>query len=257
MGEVVVVTSLKGGVGKTMLSASLAYILARMGKRTLAVDMDLGTGGLDIALGRENEVASTFLDLLNHTSADDAIWPGEDGVYFLAAPVFFNESSLNDVTQDAFDSALTYLKEHFDYIIFDMPAGGGAAFRYFDHSDLVDQVLLVTTAAPTSVRAAERCIMRLERQACAKLVLNGYRLTKPDENPFGIVEIIERASTPIVGVIPFDAGAEKALAAGRPLASFDKSRAGRALQNVALRLNGDSVPLLFGVMKRRKRHRFY
>ena len=64
MGEVIITTSLKGGVGKTVFSANLAYVLARRGNRVLAVDMDLGTGGLDIALGRENDVTATLLDVL-------------------------------------------------------------------------------------------------------------------------------------------------------------------------------------------------
>lgn len=258
MGQIIVVTSLKGGVGKTVFSSSLAFDLARQGKRVLAVDMDLGTGGLDIAMGREDSVLPTYLDLLSGAvSSQDALFPGEDGVYFLSAPVFFNESLMSNVKQEAFDSLLQYLKSNFDAIIFDMPAGGGAAFPFLENSGLIDLTVLVTTSAPTAVRACERCAMRLKNPEKAKLVLNCYRLSKPDDNTFQIMEVIRRTSVPIIGVVPFDSGAEKALAKGTVLAANKKSRAGKAIGNVAKRIFGESVPLFSGVMPSGKRTRFY
>ncbi|MBQ3865794.1 MAG: AAA family ATPase [Clostridia bacterium] len=258
MGEVIITTSLKGGVGKTVFSANLAYVLARRGNRVLAVDMDLGTGGLDIALGRENDVTATLLDVLEGSvPLEKALVSGADGVYFLAAPVFFNPSDLESVEQDAFDRLLTALKEHFDFVLFDMPAGGGAAFPFFERSGLSDLTVLVTTASPTAVRAAERCAMRLREPEKAKLLLNCFRLTRPGDNPFGIVEVIRRASVPILGVVPFDNGAEKALARGVPLAADKRSVAGRAVENVASRLLDEPVPLLEGIAKRSRREKFY
>ena len=258
MGQIVVVTSLKGGVGKTLFSSGLALESAKAGKRTLAVDMDLGTGGLDIAMGREDAVIPTFLDLaLGAVSCERALIPGDDDVYFLSAPVFFNESDLSELTQDTFNRLLLFFKQNFDLTIFDMPAGGGAAFRFFEESPLVDRTVLVTTSAPTSVRAAERCAMRLRSPEKCKLVLNSYRLSHPDENAFRVTEIIERASVPILGVVPFDTLAEKALARGVPLTGMKNSSAGKAVGNIYMRLMGESVPLLDGVMRRRKRIRFY
>lgn len=258
MGQVVVVTSLKGGVGKTVFSASLAYELAQQGKRVLAVDMDLGTGGLDIALGREDSILPTFLDLLTGISKpEDSLFPGDDGVYFLSAPVFFNESSLDSVEPERFDALLSFLKDHFDVILFDMPAGGGAAFRFLDGSELVDQTLLVTTSAPTAVRAAERCAMRLQAPEKTKLLLNCFHLSRPQDNPLRVVEVIQRASVPILGVVPFDSGAERALAKGTPLAANPKSSAGKAVRNISRRLAGENVPLFNGVLAGKRRDRFY
>ncbi len=258
LGQVIVVTSLKGGVGKTVLSASLSYKAARMGKRILAVDMDLGTGGLDIALGREDSVIPTFPDLLTgQVQPEKALFPGDDGIWFLSAPVFFNESSLSSVSQESFDALLLYLKDYFDIVLFDMPAGGGAAFHFLEDSGLVDLTLLVTTAAPTAVRAAERCAMRLKEPEKAKLVLNSFRIRRPGDNPFRVVDVISRTSVPIIGVVPFDAEAEKALARGIPLAAAKKSMAGHAIGNICQRVLGERVPLLDGVMKKKKRGRFY
>ena len=258
MGQVVVVTSLKGGVGKTVFSAGLAYVLAQQGKRVLAVDMDLGTGGLDIALGREDSILPTYLDLLTGMAKpEDSLFPGDDGIYFLSAPVFFNESSLQSVDRETFDSLLTFLKENFDFILFDMPAGGGAAFRFLDGNELVDQTVLVTTSAPTAVRAAERCAMRLQSPERTKLLLNCFHLSRPQDNPLGVVEIIRRASVPIIGAVPFDSGAEKALAKGVPLSANPKSLAGKAIYNVYCRLTGRNVPLFSGVIPKKRRERFY
>ncbi|MBR7165192.1 MAG: AAA family ATPase [Clostridia bacterium] len=258
MGQIIVVTSLKGGVGKTVFSASLAYAMARLGKRVLAVDMDLGTGGLDIALGREDSVLPTFLDLLNDpASREDAFVLGSDGIYFLSAPVFFNETALENVEQSAFDDLIAYVKDRFDAVIFDMPAGGGAAFRFLEDCPMVDQTLLVTTSAPTAIRAAERCAMRLKCPEKAKLLLNCFHVSRPGDNPFRVVEVIMRTSVPILGVVPFDEGAERSLAKGVPLAANKKSLVGNAAANVALRLMGETVPLFSGVMPKRKRIRFY
>ncbi len=258
MGEVIVVTSLKGGVGKTVFSSSLAYSFAQQGKRVLAVDMDLATGGLDIALGREDSVLPTLLDLLDGTlPVEESLYPGDDGVVFLSAPVFFNESSLDEITQENFDRLLLYFKENFDAVIFDMPAGGGVAFRFLEDSPLVDLTLLVTTSAPTAVRAAERCAMRLKKPDQIRLVLNCFRTDKPQDNTFGVLEVIRRASVPIIGVVPYDLGAEKALAKGMPLSANKRSLAGKAVYNISKRIFGDSVPLFAGVLSGKRRNRFY
>lgn len=258
MGRIITVTSLKGGVGKTVFSASLAYTLSDEGKRVLAVDMDLGTGGLDIAMGREDTVCATLIDLLCGTSLpENALFPGDDGVFFLSAPVFFNESQLAGITQERFNALLAYLKENFDFILFDMPAGGGAAFSFFEACPLVDLTVLVTTSVPTAVRAAERCAMRLEHPEKCKMLLNCYRLSRPKDNTFGVTEVIHRTSVPIIGVVPFDSGSEKALAKGVPLAADRKSVVAGAVRNIARRLSGDDVPLLSGVLARRKRYKFY
>lgn len=258
MGQIIVVTSLKGGVGKTVFSAGLAYALAQKGKRVLAVDMDLGTGGLDIALGREDSVLPTLIDLIEGTARpEEALFPGDDGVFFLAAPVFFNEKSLENITTKAFCEMIAYLKSAFDVVIFDMPAGGGAAFPFLEECPDVDMTVLVTTSAPTAVRAAERCAMRLKTPEKTRLLLNSFHLTRPDDNPFRVIEVIHRTSVPIIGVVPFDSGAEKALAKGTPLSANRKSMAGKAIHNIAARLFRENVPLFSGVMPKGKRNRFY
>ena len=258
MGEIFAVTSLKGGVGKTVFSAGLAFAFAQAGRRVLAVDLDLGTGGLDIALGRENMICATFPDLLlGNVPFDRAFVFGEDGIAFLSAPAFFNERDLEGVRQETVNRLLEAFKQEFDVVLFDMPAGGGAAFRFLEDSGLVDRTFLVTTSAPTAVRAAERCAARLREPEKCGLILNCYRLTKPEDNSFRILEVIRRTSVPIRGVIPFDALSEKALMRGIPLTGFSKSLAGKAISNIARRLGGESVPLLEGVMKKNKRERFY
>jgi len=220
--------------------------------------MDLGTGGLDIALGKEDEISTTLIDLLTGVvSTERALLPGDDGVYFLSAPVFFNDNCLDNVSQEGFNALLSYFKETFDFILFDMPAGGGAAFPFLEASSLVDLTLLVTTPAPTAVRAAERCAMRMKNPEKLKLILNSYRISRPNENASGVVEVIQKTSVPILGVIPFDSLAEKALVRGVPLTGMKKSVGGIAISNITDRILEESVPLFCGILSKKKRFRFY
>ena len=257
MGQIACVTSIKGGVGKTVLAAGLTAAFVKMGFRVLAVDLDLGAGGLDIALGKTDTVGFTLPDLLHGQAKADSLVPSPDGVTFIPAPVSFGEDPFQGVEQEDFDRALSDLKERFDMVILDLPAGGGAAFPYLEKSGLVDRFLLVTTSAPTSVRAAERCAMRLREPEKAKLVLNAYRLSDPGDNSFPLTEIIRLSGVSIIGAVPYDREADRALLSGVPLTAWKKSRGGKAISNIALRLTGEEVPLFSGVLKGKKRLRFY
>ncbi len=257
VGQITAVASIKGGVGKTVVSAGLAFAFASLGARALGVDLDLGAGGLDLALGREDMLLPTLADVIRGDFSENDLFPGADGVAFLSAPVAFGADPFAGVKQEDFDRALLFLKDRFDQIVLDLPAGGGSAFPYLERSGLADRILLVTTSSPASVRAAERCAMQLSEPEKVRLVLNAYRLSRPDDNAYPVTEIIRRAGVRIIGAVPMDPGAEKALMAGTPLTAVPKSPAGKAISNIALRLTGEEVPLLDGVLRRGKRVRFY
>lgn len=257
VGQITVIASIKGGVGKTVLAAGLAHSFAALGARVLAVDLDLGAGGLDLALGKENAVTPTLPDLVSGAVQPQRLTPDPDGITFLSAPVLFGTDPFAGVKQEDFDRTVALLKESYDQLIFDLPAGGGSAFPLLEQSGLADRILLVTTAAPTSVRAAERCAMQLKEPDKVRLILNAYRLSRPGDNVFPVTEIVQRAGVRIIGAIPWDPAAEKALAAGTPLSALPKSDGGRAIGNIALRLTGEEIPLFRGIASRRKRVRFY
>lgn len=156
------IASYKGGVGKTTLSSGLAYIAARHENRVTALDLDLEFGGLDIALGQENTAGQSVADVLRGKCSPEkgAVACAQEGLFLLASPMALNDS-LGDVTQDMVDSLMEHLKERNDLVILDMPAGGGPLFEKLAVCPYVDEVLLVSTDAPTSLRTAEKCGMRL------------------------------------------------------------------------------------------------
>lgn len=258
MGTILTVTSLKGGVGKTTFSAGIAYALKKYGKRVLAIDMDFGAGGLDIALGNEDTVVSSFLDIVNgKCELSDALVKDNNGIYFLSAPVFYTESECSSVSQENFDSLLKILRDSFDFVIFDMPAGGGEMFSFFENCPYCNMAIIVSTSSATSVRAAEKCAIKIKGFDEVKLLINCFRTSSPKDNSFGILEMISRISVPIIGVVPYDENAEKALLQGIPLSKKKSSDAGIAMCNVAKRLRGKNVFLLDGIMKRKSRNKYY
>ncbi len=254
------IASYKGGVGKTTLSSGLAYVAACHGNRVTALDLDLEFGGLDIALGEENTAGVNVLDVLRgHCSPDEgAIACAKEGLYLMGSPMALNES-LEDVDGSAVDALLYKLKCTSDLVVLDLPAGGGPLFEKLANSPYVDEVILVSTDAPTSLRTAEKCGMRLAQLTSkpVRLAVNCYRVDRPKENSVGLLDILETVSLPAIGVIPFDLEVGKALRMGQPVTARKDSAASTAIENLFLRLAGRSVPLLNGIVKKKKRSKFY
>ncbi|MBR5459535.1 MAG: AAA family ATPase [Clostridia bacterium] len=264
MGKIIIVASLKGGVGKTTLTAALSSRLADMGKKVLAVDMDFGIRSLDIALGFENSALPDCYDVIMGRSSlsvaceKSATRPN---LYFLAAPMRVNPNSeAFELPQKLLNAFLNDARRDFDYVFLDMSAGNGRVLTQTVSSGLVSTALAVCTHNAASIRATEKLASSLYADGIEdiKLVINSFlvwRAEKDEES--GVVDIINRSSTPLIGVVPFEEQVEEMLSHGIAIVDDKKSLAGRAASNIAHRLIGENVPLFDGVFPKNNRLKLY
>lgn len=254
------ITSFKGGVGKTTVCSGIACALSKLPKRVVAIDMDFGTRGLDIALGMENIIADNIMDvLIGKTALNNAICATEKAnLAFISSPSNFKLSDFNEIII-SFDEILIKLKEQYDIVLLDMPAGNSVFFDLIEGSKEINYALVVTTDNVNSLRAAEKTAMELLKRGIEniRLLINSYRLDDAKKNQNGIVDIIKKTSIPIIGIVPYDIYAESALASGVSLCDMKKSAAKPAFKNVARRICGEKVILLDGIVRRKERVRFY
>ena len=260
MSKAYVVGSYKGGVGKTTFCSALAYVAALNSNSVIAVDMDFGAGGLDIALGVENTAADNAFDFIKNGLDLDrvAVDAEPSGLKVICSPM--NYFSMDEDLDGALiEEAVAKLKRNSDLVLFDMPAGGGAFFEKLCLCGGIDGIIIVSTDSPTSLRSAEKCGQRLYELSGkeVKLLVNCYNVLDPKDNSSGLVGILENVALPALGVIPYDKLALKSLKCGKPLTAFDKSIAGTAIENVFLRLAGNKVALFEGIVKKKKRKKFF
>ena len=263
MGKIIMVASLKGGVGKTTLSASLAFSLARLGCTTLAIDMDFGVRSLDIALGHENSTAPSCWDVMMGLSSVGVAAEGDersDKLFFMSAPMNVDMSREDALTQKLFTSFLRRVKDEYDYVILDMAAGTGKLLDMARDSGELDLTLIVCTQNAASVRAAEKlgAELTVNGDENIRLILNCFEPTRAlKDGDVSVTDIIQRGGIKLLGVIPWDERVESMLSSGKLVVQNKRSKAGRALQNIALRVLGQDVPLFYKVISRRKRLGLY
>jgi len=263
MGKIIMIASLKGGVGKTTVCAALAHALATLGNKTLAVDMDFGVRSLDIALGHENFTSPGCWDVMTgRASLGVAAEEDErsDNLFFLSAPM--NVDSIDDsvLTDKMLVTFLKNAAREYDYVLLDMAAGTGKLLDMVSDSGLVDTVLVVCTQNAASVRAAEKLGASLYKTGDEKvrLIINSFVCDGAGKKDFvGVMNIIEHSSVTLMGVVPWDRRVEGLISSGKTVIEDKKCSAGRALHNIARRLTGESVALLDGAVPNRYRIKLY
>lgn len=244
MGEAIVVTSGKGGVGKTTTSANIGTALALLGKKVCMIDTDIGLRNLDVVMGLENRIVYDLIDVaegrcrVNQALIKDKRF---DELYMLPAA---QTKDKNDVSPEQVKQIVDSLKPDFDYIIIDCPAGIEQGFRNAIAG--ATQAIVVTTPENAAVRDADRVIGLLEKShiASPKLVINRIR---PNMMRSGdmleIDDICQVLAIDLIGIVPDDEMVIKAANQGEPTVMNPNSRAAIAYRNIARRILGETVPL--------------
>lgn len=245
-GRVIVITSGKGGVGKTTTNANIGTALASMGKKVVMVDTDLGLRNLDLLLGLENRIVYTIVDVveerckLKQALVKDKKNPN---LCLLAAAQTRDKTA---VTEEQLKDICEKLKKDFDFILVDCPAGIEQGFQNAVAG--ASEAIVVTTPEMSAVRDADRIIGLLEAKeeiTSYKLLLNRVRPNLIKSNDMmSVDDVVEILSAELIGIIPEDTGIITSTNKGEPIVNDEKSLAGQAYRNVARRIAGEDVPFL-------------
>ena len=245
MASVSVITSGKGGVGKTTATANLGAALAMRGNKVLLIDGDIGLRNLDIAMGMEEGIVYDLVDVVREEcDFHKAILkhPTIDGLHLMPTSQTADKSY---VTKTQMKTLLKKLRPEFDFILIDCPAGIEHGFENAIAG--ADMAIIVTVPELSCIRDADRVIARLEKQEIPelKLIINRLRpgLIKKGLMP-DVEDVLNTLSVDLLGAIPED---EKIIIAANSIdlvAADNQSQAGRAYRNMAARLCGEKVDLI-------------
>ena len=243
MGTAIVVTSGKGGTGKTTLTAGISSCLAAIGRRVLCIDMDVGLRNLDLSLGMTDRAVMDFSDVVEGRCTLErgaAAHPAIDGLFLLTAPLRLPVGGI-DHKQTA--QLIAQAKEAFDYVLIDSPAGVDAGFRLAVAG--ADRAIVVTTNDPSALRDAQRAVSELGRSlSTIHLVMNRIQPKLLRQLHTTIDDAMDTAGLPLLGVVPEDRRVPLALGAGQPLVLVERKGAARACLNIARRIEGQRIPLM-------------
>lgn len=245
MGEVVVVTSGKGGVGKTTATANIGTALAALGKKVALVDTDIGLRKLDLVLGLENRIVFNLIDVTSgNCRLKQALIRDKrlDGLYFLPAAQTRDKTA---VTPEQMRSLCEELKKEFDYVLIDCPAGIEQGFKNAVAG--ADRALVVTNPEISSVRDADRIIGLLEASEIrdTRLIVNRIRPVMVKQgNMLDVEDILDNLRIDLIGIVPEDESILISTNRGEPAVLNSLSKAGMAFSNIAQRITGEEVPFM-------------
>lgn len=264
MGEVIVITSGKGGVGKTTTTANLGSALALAGKRVALVDTDIGLRNLDVVMGLENRIVYDIVDVVEERcKLRQALIKDKrfNELFLLPAAQTRDKSAVNE---DQMKDLTDKLRAEFDYVLIDCPAGIEQGFKNAIAG--ADRALVVTTAEISAIRDADRIIGLLDSSQIKnpELIINRIRPSMIKKGEMMDVEdIVELLSIDLIGVIPDDEYIITHTNKGEPTVSNKKSPSGRGYMEIAQRLMGENIEItipgrnegffskVFGVFKRK------
>ncbi|MCA1009818.1 MULTISPECIES: septum site-determining protein MinD [Halobacillus] len=245
MGEAIVITSGKGGVGKTTTTANLGTALALQNKKVCLVDTDIGLRNLDVVMGLENRIIYDIVDVVNERcKTKQALVTDKrfDCLHLLPAA---QTSDKSEVTPEGIKEIVEELKQDYDYIIIDCPAGIEQGYKNAVAG--ADKAVVVTTPEKSSVRDADRIIGLLEQEEieAPKLIINRIRnhMMKSGDM-LDVDEIVSVLSIDLLGIVVDDDSVITASNSGEPVAMKPNSRASIAYRNIARRILGEAVPLM-------------
>jgi septum site-determining protein MinD len=255
LAKVIVVTSGKGGVGKTTTSASIASGLAKRGSKTVVIDFDIGLRNLDLIMGCERRVVYDFVNVLNgEATLKQALIKDKncENLFILPASQTRDKEAL---TQEGVGKILDELKQSFDYILCDSPAGierGAVMALYF-----ADEAMVITNPEVSSVRDSDRIlgILAAKSQRAEKgeeepikehLIVTRYSPRRVELGEMlSIEDVQELLGIPLLGVIPESESVLQASNSGIPIIHDQSSISGQAYEDVVARFLGEDRPMRF------------
>lgn len=242
-GQVIVVSSGKGGVGKTTTTGSIGAALAMRGQRTLVVDADIGLRNLDVILGLENRIVFNLVDVAkNVCKPNQAIIKSKKSAnLFLLAASQTDDKDI--ISEEEVKNVLDQYRREFHYIIVDSPAGIEQGFR--NACSGADHALIVTTPEVPAIRDADRVIGLLTARGIeCSLVLNriSFEMVRRGEM-LSIQDVQDILGIEIIGVVERDESIIIAANCGEPVVYNPKSKAGQAFTRIAARICGESLPI--------------
>jgi len=246
MARVIVITSGKGGVGKTTTASNIGMALANLNYETLLVDADVGLRNLDLLLGLENRIIYTGLDVLNETCRiEQALIKDKRQPKLTFFPLSSSQAKIT-ITKSQISQLIEQLQEKYDFILIDSPAGIDEGFQTAV-SSAKEAVIVVTPEVP-SIRDADKVIGILVTKGINKisLLVNRIRpnMVKTDEM-MSIEDVTNILGIPLIGVIPDSEQVIIASNRGEPLVLNERvSLPGLAFENTARRLNGEEIDFI-------------
>jgi septum site-determining protein MinD len=251
---VIVVTSGKGGVGKTTTAAAFGTGLALQGKRTVVIDFDVGLRNLDLIMGCERRVVFDFINVINgDAKLNQALIKDKrvEGLFVLPTSQTRDKDALR---RKAVDKAMEELRSEFDYIVCDSPAGiehGAQTALYY-----ADEAIVVTNPEVSSVRDSDRIVgilasksRRAERNdepVKSHVLITRYDHERVERGEMLKVEdITEMLALPLLGIIPESRSVLKASNVGAPVILDDTSKAGQAYRDAVARYLGEQLEYRF------------
>ena len=244
MGEVIVITSGKGGVGKTTTTANIGAGLSRFDKKVVVIDTDLGLRNLDVVMGLENQIVYNLVDVIEGTCRlKQALVRDKryENLYLLPSAQTKDKSS---VSPGQMKKLTAQLRDEFDYILLDCPAGIEQGFQNAIAG--ADRALVVTTPEVSAIRDADRIIGLLESNQLRRisLIINRIRMDMVKRGDMmSVDDVTEILSVPLIGAIPDDEQVVIGTNQGEPVIGL-ASHAGKAYENICKRIMGVEVPFM-------------